>query len=51
LAQNSSQIAKVRAGANCPGCNLFQADLSNLTLSGKNLAKARLRQADLSTWR
>lgn len=49
LAQNAGQIAKVRAGAHCPGCNLFQADLSNLTLRGRNLAKARLRQADLST--
>lgn len=49
VAQNPSQIAKVRAGASCPGCNLFQADLSNLTLRGVNLSKARLRQADLST--
>lgn len=49
LAQNAGQIAKVRAGGHCPGCNLFQADLANLTLPGKNLAKARLRQADLST--
>lgn len=48
LAQNPSQIAKVRGGASCPGCNLFQADLANLTLRGQNLAKARLRQADLS---
>jgi uncharacterized protein YjbI with pentapeptide repeats len=48
LAQNPSQIAKVRAGGHCPGCNLFQADLANLTLRGQNLAKARLRQADLS---
>lgn len=48
-AQNAGQIAAVRNGANCPRCNLFQADLSNLTLKGKNLAGARLRQADLST--
>jgi uncharacterized protein YjbI with pentapeptide repeats len=47
-AQNAGQIANVRAGANCPRCNLFQADLSGLTLRGKNLAGARLRQADLS---
>lgn len=47
-AQNASQIAAVRSGANCPRCNLFQADLSNLSLKGKNLAGARLRQADLS---
>lgn len=48
-AQNAGQIAAVRNGANCPRCNLFQADLSNLTLKGKNLAGARLRQADLSS--
>lgn len=47
-AQNASQIAAVRRGANCPRCNLFQADLSNLELKNKNLAGARLRQADLS---
>ncbi len=48
-AQNAGQIASVRKGASCPRCNLFQADLSNLTLNGKNLAGARLRQADFST--
>lgn len=48
-AQNAGQITAVRNGANCPRCNLFQADLSNLTLKGRNLAGARLRQADLST--
>jgi uncharacterized protein YjbI with pentapeptide repeats len=48
LAQNPSQIAKVRGGASCPGCNLFQADLANLELQHKNYAGARLRQADLS---
>ena len=29
-AQNAGQIARVRAGASCPGCNLFQADLTGL---------------------
>jgi len=48
LAQNAGQIAQVRAGAHCPRCNLFQADLSNTVLKGRNLAGARLRQADLS---
>lgn len=47
-AQNASQIAQARNGANCPKCNLFQADFSGLTLSGKTYAGARLRQADLS---
>jgi uncharacterized protein YjbI with pentapeptide repeats len=48
LAQNASQIAQVRAGANCPGCNLFQADLAGLEIAGRNYAGARLRQADMS---
>jgi len=47
-AQNAGQISAVRNGANCPRCNLFQADLSNLELKNKNLSGARLRQADLS---
>ncbi|MBN9320371.1 MAG: hypothetical protein BGN86_07700 [Caulobacterales bacterium 68-7] len=48
LAQNPSQIASARRGANCPGCNLFQADLGGAELNSRNFAKARLRQADLS---
>ena len=48
-AQNPAQIAHAKAGANCPGCNLFQADFANAELRGRNFAHARLRQADLST--
>lgn len=48
LAQDAGQIARVRGGASCPRCNLFQADLSNLTLKRLNLSGSRLRQADLS---
>src|SRR4029079_5341898 len=48
LAQNAAQIAKARAGASCPGCNLFQPDLGGAELKGRNFARARLRQADLS---
>ena len=48
-AQNAGQISRARAGANCPGCNLFQADLGGAQLHGRNFAGARLRQADLST--
>lgn len=48
LAQNATQINQARGGANCAGCNLFQADFANLSLTGKNFAGARLRQADLS---
>ena len=48
VAQDAGQIARVRAGASCAGCNLFQAALSGLEASGLNLAGSRLRQADLS---
>jgi uncharacterized protein YjbI with pentapeptide repeats len=47
-AQNASQIARVRTGSSCAGCNLFQADLTGLEARGLNLAGARLRQADIS---
>jgi uncharacterized protein YjbI with pentapeptide repeats len=48
LAQSAAQVAKAEGGASCPRCNLFQANLSNKTLRGRNYAGARLRQADLS---
>jgi uncharacterized protein YjbI with pentapeptide repeats len=48
LAQNAGQIARAKAGASCPACNLFQADLQNAELKSKNFARARLRQADMS---
>jgi uncharacterized protein YjbI with pentapeptide repeats len=47
-AQNAGQIAHARDGASCPGCNLFQADFSNLEMKGRNFTGARLRQADFS---
>ncbi len=47
-AQNAGQIARVRGGASCAGCNLFQGDFSGLQARGLNLSGARLRQADLS---
>src|SRR5690606_20471821 len=47
-AQNAGQISRVQNGASCPGCNLFQADLSYKTLKGRNFSGARLRQSDLS---
>lgn len=47
-AQNAGQIARVRAGASCSGCNLFQGQFSGLEANGLNLSGARLRQADLS---
>jgi len=47
-AQNASQIARVRGGASCAGCNLFQGNFSGLEARGLNLSGARLRQSDLS---
>jgi uncharacterized protein YjbI with pentapeptide repeats len=47
-AQNAGQIARVRAGSSCSGCNLFQGKFSGLEASGLNLAGARLRQSDFS---
>lgn len=48
FAQNAGQIARVRGGASCAGCNLFQGSFSGLEASGLNLNGARLRQSDLS---
>jgi len=48
LAQNAGQIASVKRGASCAGCNLFQGDFSGLEAGGLNLSRSRLRQADLS---
>lgn len=48
LAQNAGQIASVKRGASCAGCNLFQGDFSGLEVRGLNLAGSRLRQADFS---
>lgn len=48
LAQNATQIAQVQNGrSSCAKCNLFQAELTYLELSGRSFAGARLRQASL----
>jgi len=48
LAQNNSQIESARKGANCPGCNLFQANFAGLEAKNRNYGGARLRQADMN---
>ena len=48
LAQNAAQVDRAEGGASCPHCNLFQANLYNKDLRGRNYAGARLRQADMS---
>lgn len=40
--------ARVRGGASCAGCDLFQISLAYQSVAGRNFAGARIRQADLS---
>jgi len=40
--------ARVRAGAACANCDLFQIDLAYQSVAGRNFTGARIRQADLS---
>jgi uncharacterized protein YjbI with pentapeptide repeats len=40
--------ARVRGGASCAGCDLFQIDLAYQTIIGRDFSGARIRQADLS---
>lgn len=47
-AQNAGQIASAQRGASCPGCNLFQADLTGLEARSRNFSGARLRQSWLT---
>ncbi len=47
IAQNAAQVGAAQNGANCPRCNLFQADFNNRTLKNRNFAGARLRQSDM----
>jgi uncharacterized protein YjbI with pentapeptide repeats len=47
-AQNADQIATVKMGKSCSGCNLFQANLSYLEGEKMDLSEARLRQSSLA---
>lgn len=47
-AQNAGEIAQVRDGKSCPGCNLFQAELSYQDASKIDLSGSRLRQSNLA---
>ncbi len=40
--------ARVREGAACPGCDLFQAELAYHDISARDFSGSRLRQAELS---
>ncbi|MEM9573129.1 MAG: pentapeptide repeat-containing protein [Pseudomonadota bacterium] len=48
LAQDATEIAKVRDGQSCVGCNLFQAELSYQDAQKIDLSGARLRQSSLA---
>lgn len=47
-AERDSIAARVRAGASCANCDLFQIDLAYQSVAGRNFSGARVRQADLS---
>jgi uncharacterized protein YjbI with pentapeptide repeats len=47
-AERDATASRVRAGANCVGCDLFQIDLSYQSIAGRNFSAARVRQANLS---
>jgi len=48
MAQSPGEVARAEGGDSCPHCNLFQANLENKDLRGRNYIGARLRQADMS---
>lgn len=47
-AERDEVAVRVRGGASCARCDLFQIDLSYHHVSGRDFAGSRLRQSDLS---
>lgn len=47
-AERDAIAARVRAGANCAGCDLFQINLAYRSVAGRDFSAARIRQADFS---
>ncbi len=47
-AERDATATRVRGGASCAGCDLFQIDLAYQNVSGRNFAGSRIRQADLT---
>lgn len=47
-AQRDATAERVRGGASCARCDLFQIDLSYQAVAGRDFSGARIRQADLS---
>lgn len=48
-AERDAIAARVRGGASCAACDLFQIDLSYQNVSGRDFSGSRIRQADFST--
>lgn len=47
-AERDAIAARVRGGASCANCDLFQISLAYQSVAGRNFSGARIRQADLS---
>jgi len=47
-AERDAIAVRVRNGASCANCDLFQISLAYQSIAGRNFSGARLRQADLS---
>ena len=47
-AERDAIAERVRAGASCAQCDLFQIDLAYGSIAGRDFSGARIRQADLS---
>jgi len=47
-AERDAIAARVRSGASCANCDLFQISLAYQSVAGRNFSGARIRQADLS---
>lgn len=47
-AERDATATRVRGGASCTGCDLFQIDLAYQNVAGRNFTGSRIRQADLT---
>lgn len=47
-AERDATASRVRAGAPCAGCDLFQIDLAYQNVSGRDFTGARIRQANMT---
>lgn len=47
-AERDATALRVRGGASCTGCDMFQISMAYQTATGRNFTGARIRQADFS---